>query len=229
MAVSGDVIVVGSPRADIGGTFDQGTATVFRWNGATWVEEQRLDMSSSQQFANFGTTVAAFEDTIAVGAPRSAVGGAFDQGSVSVFRFDGATWNEEQELLARNGQGDESFGASVALGADVLAIGAPGETIGSVSFEGATYVFEREAGTWSQVLQLVASDGSSFLAFGQSVALSGNTSIMSAPYAIAAGDRHRARGLGGKCRGPAAPPRARHARTLRYRTTTCNRTSPAAT
>jgi hypothetical protein len=95
-------------------------------------------------------------------------------------------------VKASNTGAVDRFGSSVALSADgnVLAVGAPGEgspatgvggdpTSDAASFSGAVYVFRRgPTGAWAQEAYVKASNTGSGDAFGFSVSLSGDGSVL---------------------------------------------------
>ena len=74
---------------------------------------------------------------------------------------------------------DDRFGWSVAVDSDVAVVGAPGDEL-EHGLPGSAYVFTKESGVWSQVADLTASDGSNGDRFGVSVALNGDTIVISA-------------------------------------------------
>jgi trimeric autotransporter adhesin len=80
----------------------------------------------------------------------------------------------------------DSFGRSVAVSGDIVAVGAPGEDSSatgvngnqsddSASAAGAVYVFQRNGSVWTQQAYVKASNTELSDAFGASVALSGDT------------------------------------------------------
>lgn len=91
VAVDGDVAVVGAPFQDVTNSLDQGIATVFRWNGATWVEKQLLTFTTNHPGARCGSSVAIDGDVIVVGANDDDVGGAAAQGSALAYRWNGTS------------------------------------------------------------------------------------------------------------------------------------------
>lgn len=70
------------------------------------------------------------------------------------------------------------FGWSVALSGDTALLGARGDDQAA----GSAYVFVRSGSLWSQQQKLTASDAAANDRFGWSVALSGDTALVSAPY-----------------------------------------------
>jgi hypothetical protein len=145
----------------------------------------------------FGGAVALAGNTLAVGAPGEASvatgingnpsdNGAAGSGAVYVFVRDGATWKQQAYVKASNTGADDSFGNSVALSGDTLAVGAPGEASSATGIDGnqtndgapvsgAAYIFVRAAATWAQQAYIKASNTGAGDFFGGAVALSGDT------------------------------------------------------
>lgn len=87
------------------------------------------------------------------------------------------TTNETVRVNASDGVAADHLGTSVAISGDTMVVGAPDVGASDV---GAAYVFVRDAGgAWSQQARLAAPGT---LAFGMSVAISGNTIVVGAPY-----------------------------------------------
>ena len=61
-------------------------------------------------------------------------------------------------------------------------VGAPLHEVGSNTYQGAAYVFTRSGSTWTQRAELIASDGAANDQFGASVAISGETALVGAPF-----------------------------------------------
>ena len=129
--------------------------------------------SDPQSSAMFGGAVVVDGDTALIG---SIFGGGF-KGAVYVFVRSGGAWIEQAKLLGRVAAIPEGFGTSVALGGDLAFVGAPGEDTGA----GAVYVFQRTGTTWQQVARLVAPVRRNYDAFGQSVAIQGDTLLVGSP------------------------------------------------
>ncbi|MCH8342837.1 MAG: hypothetical protein IH983_02500 [Planctomycetes bacterium] len=175
VALSGDVAVIGAPSDD-----PHGSAYLFRFDGSRWIEEQKLLASDSAgAFGNgFGLSVAISGTIAVIGAPGHVHDG-LTLGSAYVFRFNGSTWVEEQELLPSADAGSAAFGSAVSIRGEVILIGARSEGYGSA------YVFryDREAPPGSQwVLEqkLLASDPNGIEQFGKSVAVDGDTAVIGA-------------------------------------------------
>ena len=95
--------------------------------------------------------------------------------------------SQQQPLTASDGAAEDLFGNSVALDGNTALIGANGKTVNANGEQGAAYVFVRNGTTWTQQQELTASDGAAGEHFGDAVALSGDTALVSASNAIVNG------------------------------------------
>ena len=88
---------------------------------------------------------------------------------------------EVAKLLATDGAAGDQFGYSVALSGDTAVIGARFDDDDVNGLEsGSAYVFTRTGTTWTQQAKLTAADGAAGDQFGYSVALSGDTAVITA-------------------------------------------------
>ncbi|MGA2004482.1 MAG: FG-GAP repeat protein [Terriglobales bacterium] len=181
VALSGNTVVAGAPcYADC-----QGAAYVFGESGGTWSQQAELLASDGAARDNYGYSVAASGSTLVVGSPHHMVGSNVTQGAAYVFVESGGMWNQQTELSSSDGVAYDFFGYSVAFSGSTVVAGAPEHPYNvmlSAPGPGATYVFVESGGTWSQQAELTASDGAANDWFGHSVALSGSTSVVGAPY-----------------------------------------------
>jgi len=175
VAISGDTIVIGAPQV---GT---GAAYVFVRSGTQWTEQQKLLASDGLPGDRLGIGVAISGDTALVGAAFDDLPSGTDAGSAYVFVRSGATWTEQQKLVAPGSVHSSNwFGAAVSLSGDTAAVGAPQES-GGGPLAGSAYVYVRSGTTWSLQQKLLASDGANSDVFGSSVALAGDVLFVGAP------------------------------------------------
>jgi len=167
VALGGGAVVVGAPGVDT----SRGSVYVFTFNGAVWTQQAKLSANDRAAGDEFGYTVALDGDTLVVGAFRDSIGANFQQGSAYVFTRNGGVWTQQQKITANDGGVYGHFGYSVALDADTLAVGAPGNSLEAP--QGAAYVFARAGASWVQTQKLAATDGVTGNAYGGAVALSG--------------------------------------------------------
>ncbi len=177
VAVSGDVAVVGAWLDDDSGT-GSGSAYVFQYDGAIWVQEQKLLATDGAADDHFGISVAVSAEVAVVGADRDDDNG-LTSGSAYVFRHDGSAWVQEQKLLASDGAAGDHLGFSVAASGGVAVVGA-NSAGNNGSPSGAAYVFRHDGSAWVQEQKLLASDGAAFDFFGWSVAVSGDVAVVGA-------------------------------------------------
>lgn len=233
VGISGDTMVVGAPGEDSAATgvngnpadnsaVDSGAAYVFRRTGGAWSQEAYLKASNSEAGDAFGWSVAVSGDTIVVGAFRedsaaTGVGGnqadnsAGTSGAAYVFRRTGNAWAQEAYLKASNTEGADGFGFTVAIHADTIAVGAPGEDSNATGVggsqadnsaleSGAAYVFRRTGTAWAQEAYLKASNTEADDSLGAAVAVHADTVVVGA-----LGEDSNAIGVGGDPTDNSAP------------------------
>jgi hypothetical protein len=120
-------------------------------------------------------------NVLAVGAPEEGAG----QGAAYVFRRHGAHWVEQQRLTAADGQPDDSFGSSVALDGQLLAVGAPNKIRANIVGNGGAYVFAMQGKTWHEQYQLqptIEQWPTDLGALGTQVEITADSIVASAPF-----------------------------------------------
>jgi hypothetical protein len=187
---------------------DSGAAYIFvrSHGGTTWTQQAYIKASNTDASDIFGSNVAVSGDTVVIGAygeDSNATGvngsqannSAANAGAAYVFTRSGTTWTQQAYLKASNTGRDDYFGFSVAVSGDTVAVGANGESSIATGvdgsqfndialYSGAAYVFARPPGgtTWTQQAYLKASNTEASDGFGVSVAVSGDTVVVGAPY-----------------------------------------------
>ncbi|NJK31141.1 MAG: DUF4215 domain-containing protein [Deltaproteobacteria bacterium] len=198
---------------------NSGAIYVFVRTGGVWSQQAYVKASNTETLDRFGENVALSGDgnTLAVAAPdedSTATGidgdqgnSSFMSGAVYVFVRNGESWSQQAYVKASNTNSGDNFGSGVALSEDgnVLAVGARGESSDATGIggnqasdtnenSGATYVFVRDGGIWSQQAYVKASNTDSGDAFGINVALSGDGNTVAVAAAV---ERSNATGVGG--------------------------------
>ena len=169
VALSGNTAVVGA----IFKQHFQGGAYVFVNAGGTWTQQAKLVASDAATLGgDFGNAVAIDGDTAVIGAYLQSSG----SGAAYVFVRSGGTWTQQAKLLASDGAANDYFGSSVAVNGDTAAVGAYGHN----ASQGALYVFVRSGASWTQQASLVPSDAAKNDRLGSSVAIQGDTLVVSA-------------------------------------------------
>ncbi|MHC5541319.1 IPT/TIG domain-containing protein, partial [Singulisphaera rosea] len=176
IAISGNTMVVGAPRAMVGSSSNQGEAYVFTKSSTGWIQTATLTVPASYGAANtyFGISVAISGNTIVVGAYDATVGFNSAQGAAYVFSGSGTSWTETARITASDGAEGDHFGHSVAISGGTIVVGAENNNEAT----GAAYVFTVSGTSWTQAAKLTASDGEPIEYFGSAVAISGSTVVV---------------------------------------------------
>jgi hypothetical protein len=188
LALSGDTLAAGYTQDSSGANGidgdesdtsapGSGAVSVFVRTGTTWSRQAYVKASSTRASMSFGQAVALAGDTLLVGCPGESEGGipAMGAGAAYVFRRTGLVWSQEA-ILRGTPFARDRFGSSVALIANLAAVGAPDENLGG----GAAYVFGRAGATWLQRAR-VTPPGGGGLRYGSAVAISSGTLAVGAP------------------------------------------------
>ena len=179
-APGNEIAIVGVPSDDDNGT-DSGSAYIYRFNGVTWVQEQKLLASDGAAGDIFGLAVSLSGtpgNEVAIVGEHLGDGIVTVSGTAYIYRFNGVTWVEEQKLLASDGAESDLFGGSVSIsgapGNEVAIVGAYGHA-DNFSWSGAAYIYRFNGVNWVEEAKLLASDGKTNDRFGLSVSISGTS------------------------------------------------------
>lgn len=211
VALRGNSIAVGAPferSGAIGVDGDQGNddrphsgaVYLFELGDDGWRQTHYVKTAQDvdgNHNAQFGWNVALTDDLLVVAAPLEDVSwfGALTEqatesmssaGAVYVLGRDGDSWQHLQRLQASNAERDDGFGLGLALGGNLLAVGAPHEDGGAAGVNGnqlsnlrqnsgAVYLFERTEQGFVQRAYLKPKQPELGGYFGFSVALRGAT------------------------------------------------------
>ena len=207
------IVLAGDTLAATGSENGASVVYVFTRTNGTWSQQAVVKPSNATITDGFGSSLALDGDTLAVGAERDqgCIGGVnVDRGSnncngagaVYVFTRTTGVWSQQAYVKASNITLEDLFGSGLALKGDTLAAGARNEdscangingsqSDNGCSATGAVYVFKRSDNVWTQeaYVKAIHTGIEGFGAFGEEVALDGNT------LAVSALDQNCARGF----------------------------------
>ena len=183
VALSGDTALVGANTASPDGELQAGAAYVFVNDGTTWTEQAQLLADDRAPQDSFGIGVALAGETAIVGA----FGSDSNTGAAYVFVRQGTAWTQQAKLVADDGTPDDRFGWSVSISGDTAVVGAPQASPVPGIAPGAVYVFVRAGTEWTQQAKLVPPGPVDQHLFGRSVAVSGDTLVVGAPWSRTSG------------------------------------------
>lgn len=164
--VQGDSILIGAYQDDS----QRGAVYAFsRELGGDWIETQKITASDVHTTGQFGFTLDRHEDSVLVGSWGAAY--------VLELEVSSQTWIETA-LIDYPGSMWETFGASVSLEDDKLAVAALQASVGG-EVSGSAHLYERDAtGIWNPIGTLVSSGTGSYPEFGISLALHGGLALV---------------------------------------------------
>ncbi|MCH8345283.1 MAG: hypothetical protein IH983_15035 [Planctomycetes bacterium] len=185
VSIDGDVVLIGARDDENDGMTQSGSAYVFRYNADTsaWVEEAKLSDPEGEEYDLFGVSVSVRGDVALIGAH----GNDNIHGAAFVFRYKPdrlGEWVLETELNHSDPLGQDWFGFSVSLGADVAVIGAfQDNSTDKGNDAGSAYIFRYDGVDWIEEQKITASDADPLDWFGLSVSISrdGQTAVIGAP------------------------------------------------
>jgi FG-GAP repeat/Metallo-peptidase family M12 len=184
VSISNDVALVGAIFADDVSAddpgYNSGAAYVFRRNGPVWMYEATLTASDAVANHSFGASISIRDDVAIVGAPSdddACPGNSnCESGAAYIFRRTGAGWFQEAKLTDSSPAASETFGISLAVGENVVAIGTPrDDEIGIDS--GSVSVFRWNGTAWLEQQKVAAAETGQSDRLGASVSLSGNVVV----------------------------------------------------
>ncbi len=175
LAISGNTVVVGAY-----GTNQEGTAYVYVKPTSGWKDMQQTAELLATNKGDFGLAVAISGNTVVVGAPT-----AFSQtGAVYVYVKPSTGWTDVEPtatLTASDSSAGSNFGGSLSISGNTILSGA----FIANNLIGEAYIFVESSTGWknmTETARLEAPTGAED--FGMSVALGGNTALISAPYSL---------------------------------------------
>ena len=177
VSISGDYAIVGAYGNDDNGDLS-GSAYIFKRDGTSWSEQDKLGASDGAAYDCFGRSVSISGDYAIVGANQDDDNGD-NSGSAYIFKRDGGNWSEQAKLVASDGEAGDYFGCSVSVSGDYAIVGAYGDDDNG-TYSGSAYIFKRDETNWSEQAKLVASDGAVNDYFGVSVSIINDYTIIGA-------------------------------------------------
>jgi trimeric autotransporter adhesin len=194
IALSGDTLAVGARSEDAtaggdpsnNGLQNSGAVYTYTRSGTTWTLQSRLKAPNAGEGDLFGSAVALSDAFLIIGAngedsTGTTVGtdnnNGLDNGAVYVYTPDNMGWALTSYLKSSTTDAADQFGSSVALSGNTLVVGALNDDM-----TGRCAVFTHDGAMWSEEAILSASNAAPNDSFGVSVAISGDTIVVGAPY-----------------------------------------------
>lgn len=182
--IEGDVIASGAPYHDAEGE-DTGAVFIFERIEGEWVETAMILPPYPDPLGWFGRWLAIDDGRIVIGAPYEdgidLDGERVDDSGVAyVYEKVNGDWIRTGTLLPAVAYGGASFGWSVAISGDRIAVSAWEDLVGAAE-AGSVTVFRQHKGLWQAEAVLTPNDPSNRQMFGRDIELSGNVLAVGAP------------------------------------------------
>ncbi|HEX8474328.1 MAG TPA: hypothetical protein VF666_09875, partial [Pyrinomonadaceae bacterium] len=178
VSLSGDTLIAGSYLDTHTGGQAAGSAYIFTRSNGVWTEQQRLQASDASSGDLFGNAVSVSGDIAVVGADEDDHSGGQGAGSAYVFTRSNGMWTEQQRLQASDPASGDVFSRAVSVSGETIFVGADGNDNGGGANAGAAYVFVKGTDVWGRQEQLHPPQSISGAAFGNAVAINGDTAIV---------------------------------------------------
>lgn len=178
VAIQGDTILVAATYSDQV-PFGFGAVYVFERTGTVWTETAKLQANT--EFANsttyFGTSIALDGNTAVVGDS-----GNSDEGRLLVYSRVNGAWDVANPVTIEsvNPADGSHFGASAAIQGDIIATGAPTDTVLNSPI-GSVQIFKRINGAWTAFGALITNELPANGGFGARVVIENALIIVGAP------------------------------------------------
>ena len=178
VSISGTYVIVGANSDDDMGN-NSGSAYIFKYNEAHWIQETKLNDFGTSEGDNFGWSVS-------ISGELAIVSAIYDNnvGSSFIFKSSDAIWIEEDTLTAIDAELYDHFGYSVFISGNYAVVGATGD-----DDRGSAYVYKRQlfplppyGYRWGRKAKLSASDGEINDGFGISVSINDDYAVIGAPF-----------------------------------------------
>ncbi|KPA10827.1 conserved hypothetical protein, secreted, partial [Candidatus Magnetomorum sp. HK-1] len=149
VAISGDYAIVGAYN-NSENDIKSGAAYIFKRDGDSWVQMQKLVADDAENSDNFGYAVAISGDYAIVGAIYKKIE-SIQTGAAYIFKRKDDTWSQMQKIIASDGQSGDQFGYAVSISGDYAIVGAPFQGTATNYRRGEIYIFKLVNENWTQI------------------------------------------------------------------------------
>ncbi len=174
VSISGDNIIVGESGDDLNSQ-GQGSATIFHYDGTSWIMVEKLIDTTGDVNDGFGGSVSISGNHAIAGAGNDDAGTNMDQGSATLFRYNGSNWIKVQKIINPVGASNDHFGYCVFISGEYAMIGAYADDISSNNDQGSVLLFRRVGPGWQKLQEITDPGGNALDFFGLSFGFNGST------------------------------------------------------
>lgn len=177
--ISGNRALIGSYRDDDNG-LSSGSAYVFEFDGASWIQTAKLKPNDGEEGDVFGYSVSIDGDRALIGAFLDDDSGSAS-GSAYIFDYNGNNWVQSAKLTSLDLEDEDWFGSAVSLSGDWALVGAENDDDKGED-AGAAYLFKFDGLTWYEYTKLTGGDITQADNFAGSLSLLENRALIGSKY-----------------------------------------------
>ena len=183
VSISGNYAIVGAGFDDVGANLSQGSASTYQWNGSNWVLMQKITDATGAAGDRFGQSVSVSGDYAIIGAAFDDIQGVQDQGSASIYQWNGSSWTLMQKINepAAAAAANDNFGFSVSIMDNYVIVGLRGDDVGANVDQGSAVIYKWNGSSWVLMQKITDPNGAGDDHFGHSVSISGNYVVVGTP------------------------------------------------
>lgn len=181
VSISGDFAVIGNLYENINANANQGSASIYLFNGTTWDFFQKITDPTGSTGNNFGASVCINGNVLLVGSPNDDIGANLSEGSVCFFRYSNGSWSYISRITDPGGAVYDQFGTSLAVSGNLAIIGSPWDDNGASADRGSASFFRANGNSWTFMNKVVDPDGGTNDTFGAAVSISGEYAVVGSP------------------------------------------------
>ena len=148
VAIFENAVVIGANGESNSSTSNghAGAAYIFERNvsDGKWTNVRRLVTNDTKEITAFGFAVDIYENVVVVGAYKDSKNAELAGAAYIFDRNKGGSrnWGEVRKLFANDGAKNDLYGKSVAISADIVAVGSPQKNNEDIIDTGSLYIYE---------------------------------------------------------------------------------------
>ena len=177
VSIKNQNVVIGAFQDSIIGKAS-GSAYVYSYSNTTWIQTQQLTPRDSNDYDQFGRSVAISDNFIIIGAFKENAP-SNDSGNAYIFKNNNTQWEQVQNLVPGTNQLLKYFGASVAI-SDTYAIVGAVESISQEDPKVIAYIYQNNNSSWSLIETLQADGGDTDGPYEKYISMSKNYIVLGA-------------------------------------------------
>ena len=173
VVLANGTILISAAWDDTSG-INSGAVYVFKKNGSSWQEEDKLFPSGVEVGDLFGYSIAVYDSIAVIGAPFDDDKG-IDAGAVYLYAYNGESWRLQGKLTPSDGEDSGEFGRNVAISSDTIIVSA------KKNKSGIGYIFKFSNSLWTEEGKITPPGSYTDAYYAEEVAISSkNTAIFGA-------------------------------------------------